>query len=220
MQTGVTPGDNVHNTFDAAPRITLGYVGPGGLGARVRWWDFSNTKNGADITAFVAVDTFTVDFEVFDTMKISDCWSLEASAGIRWNGFQEKIFDGTDIAVNRFYGPGGIFGLEARRSLGRGGALYARARLAILMDDKSLFDSSDGTVIFQDAVLGTIELAFGYEFSRPLRRGGVLFGRVGAEWQTWYNYSSNPDVSTDFTEHENSSDVGFAGVALAIGIRR
>jgi len=222
MQTGVAAGDEVDNAFDAGPRITLGYVGPGGSGVRARWWEFTSSHNGvADPAAFIDVDTYTFDVEAFHTAKLGECWSLEVSGGLRYNGFRETLFtNADDPVVNSFYGFGGLFGIESRRALGNWGALYGRARLAVLMDDKSLTDEADGLVIYKDAVLGMIELAFGYEFSRTTKRGGVVFGRVGAEWQNWYNYSSNPEVSTDFSDQEGSSDVGFAGITLSIGLRR
>jgi len=224
--------DDVQFDHAASPRFTLGYVADNGLGFRVRAWDYDQTGGavfpGTGVS--MAVDTFTIDLEIFEDIQLNDCWSLELSGGVRYNDFTETMIDpipAGQFRQNAFSGYGGILGVEATRSLGGWGGLYARGRAGILMDDKFVRNvrgpgTPNQVAVLTDSVLGQTEIALGYEATRYV--GNSLFTlRAGYEWQQWHNYSTafTPVTSTPPANPPASfaglSDVGFAGFTAMLG---
>jgi hypothetical protein len=221
VRVGVGAGDDEEFDFEPTLRLTAGWVGEDGLGARLRYWEFDHNSNGDGDADRLFVDTYTFDFEVFDTFCLNRNWDLELAAGIRYNEFEERMLDigAPDVArLNAFSGIGVISSAEVRRLVGTSGALFARARGAILMDDKDIFNGQ-GPQQEQllDVVVGVTELAFGYDYVSPLCDRSYTFVRLQAEWQTWYNYSSSfVDTAAD-ENFGGPSDVGFGGFGVAVG---
>jgi hypothetical protein len=220
------PADDINpGRFEISPRLTLGYIGAGGLGIRGRYWEYNaQLAPNEGLPSALNIDTYTIDLELFERLAINDCWDFEVSGGVRYNSFDENFFDLVGEAETRtvgFDGFGLIGALEARRQM-RLGAIYGRARLGILMDDKRLTNVGSGTQDLLDTTLGVTEIAVGYELSRTTARGSLLFARFGFEYQQWSNYSSNFDSSA--VEPENfwtgASDVGFAGMTFSLGWMR
>lgn len=216
-------GDEAEFGFDVSPRLTLGYVSPDGLGVRVRWWEYNHASDSAygqgDVAgqtgdpSQISVDTYTIDIEFYEELSVGCYSTLEISGGIRYNEFEEQIIANT----NRFSGFGGLIGAELNRSLAIGGSVYARARLAILMDDKKVILASESVPVqstLLDSTQGMTEIGFGYEYSRCLCGGSILTARVGAEWQNWFNYSSTSINGT----YGGPSDVGFGGFLVGVGL--
>jgi hypothetical protein len=225
VRTGTDePGDDAEFDLEATPRLTVGYVGQDGLGFRIRYWDFDHTAPDND-NGFVEVDTYTWDFEVFDTFCLNRNWDLEIAAGIRYNEFEEVLFDDEPaLRVNQFQGFGIVASAELRRLVGSNGAIFVRSRGSILMEDKDVLNlngNNDQAVTLVDVVVGTTELAFGYDYIAPQCDGSYYFVRLQAEWQTWYNYSSAfTDVENGEDTFAGPADVGFAGIGLGIGLAR
>jgi hypothetical protein len=123
--------------------------------------------------------------------------------------------------LNSFSGFGVVASAEVRTRIGTSGALFARLRGSILMDDKDVFNESGlQQERLIDVTVGTTELAFGYDYLVPLEDGAYAFLRLQAEWQNWYNYSSS---FVDTAANENfagPSDVGFGGFGVGVGIVR
>lgn len=231
-------GDEAEFGFDVSPRLTLGYVSPDGLGVRVRWWEYIHSADTAydpyqgDVAgqsytpSGISVDTYTIDIEFYEELSVGCYSTLEISGGIRYAEFAEQITDNwyyqdSVITTNQFSGFGGLIGAELNRSLAIGGSVYARARLAILMDDKkvSLHIDEEGDNEFLqktllDSTQGMTEIGFGYEYSRCLCGGSILTARVGAEWQNWFNFSSTLIEGT----YVGASDVGFGGFLVGVGL--
>ena len=223
-----TATDDIAFDRAATPRLTLGLVSGDGLGVRMRYWEYAQVGGAVFPSTGVSmnVDTYTFDVELFEDIRFNDRWSLEISGGIRYNEFDEVMID-TNPAVTRlnsFTGFGGIIGLEATRSLGRWGALYARGRGAIMADDKTVreISATPHSAILTDSTQGMTEIAIGYEYSRLVGNCRLAF-RVGYEWQNWFNYSSNYSPFTtnpgnlppSFT---GAGDVGFNGVGLQLAV--
>ena len=108
------------------------------------------------------------------------------------------------------------------------GMLWMRARGSILMDDKDIFNNetddvgASQQVRLRDVVVGTVELAVGYDFDVPVCGGSYLFARAQVEVQNWFNYSS-AFVDTNLNGNERfagPSDVGFGGFGIAAGWAR
>ncbi len=240
VNAGTGAPEDIDFDHDLAPRFTLAYGGSGELGARVRYWQFDQTAgpvNGGS-TSQLDVDTYSLDFELFERRRLAPQWTVEFSGGLRYTDFSEVMLDnslpiGTNTISNQVDGWGGLVGAELTRSLSSRGNLYARTRLAILQDDHSVsYGVPSGTVPpFQqrqanliDSTHTMLELGLGYEFRTQTRRGSILFARAGYEWQHWSNFS------TSFTPAASNvaltptlagpSDVGFGGFALGVGLER
>lgn len=212
-------GDNVEFDFEAAPRVTLGYAGSDGMGIRFRWWEFNQNSDGG--RGVLGVSTYNLDLELFDTIQLNSVWSLQASAGSRWNEFDEQMFDRADdeLRRNEVRGFGGIVGVELRRCLTPCSSLFGGVKLAVLMDDKFVSNVNTGDrVTLLDSSVGMVEIAAGYEFSLLMAHHVQMFGRVAGEWQNWYNYSSSFGASEQV--FQGASDVGFGGVTLSVGWNR
>lgn len=221
---GSDAGEDVEFGFEISPRITLGYAGSDGFGTRLRWWRYEERGEPIDDNdGFICVDTYTLDWELFDTIHIDCNWSVEISGGLRVNEFEEVLreSDEEDTRENDFNGFGGLFGLEVKRCLAEGLFVFARLRGSILMDDKRVYNR-DGGMLFQDRLLldstqGMLELALGCEYADQLESGATLFLRFQGEWQNWFNYSSAFNPEYMFT---GPSDVGFGGIAVSFGLTR
>ena len=188
--------------FESAPRITLGFRGPGGLGIRSRWWKYDHSNGQAGL------DTYNFDVELFEELQVSSCTTIELSGGFRYNGFNESGFlmDSPEGEVTRdtqrFNGFGGVLAIEANRSLAMGGSLYTRLREAVLMDDWH-----NGNTVKADVVLAVTEIAFGYEFSMPVTSSCYCFNSfLGIEWQNWHGFDAGND------------SVGFAGIVTGFSL--
>lgn len=217
------PGDDAEFDFEIAPRVTVGYVSSNGLGARLRWWDYHhNAVANEGAPSRIDVDTFTIDFELFRQIELSCDAAVEFSAGLRYNDFQEKMFDlvaDNEFRLNQFAGYGGVVGLQVYHSIGIGGRVYARARGAILMSDKSQSNTGSGIQELLDVTVGMTEIGLGYEY-QTCWGGAVITLRSGVEWQNWYNYSSNFTTGTADPEQffTGASDVGFGGFVVGLGV--
>jgi len=228
----VTTTDDVTFDYTITPRLTLGYLFDSGLALRARYWEYAQTGNAVFPASGVAmgVDTYTIDIELFEVFDLNDQWSVEISGGVRYNEFAELMVDPspapTQTRLNYFEGWGGLVSLEGKRSLGRWGALYARGRGAVLMDDALVLNGplaggARQDALLVDAVHGMTELALGYEISRYWRRSLITF-RAGYEWQIWHNYTTSFTPVSDTTANRSNmagpSDVGFNGFTLLLGI--
>jgi hypothetical protein len=224
VRVGVNPGEQAEFDFEITPRFTVGWVGEDGLGARVRYWEFDHNANAdpaLEPGSQVQVDTYTLDFEVFDTFCLNRNWDLELSAGIRYCDFLEQMID-ADAAegrFNSFTGFGVVAAAELRRLVGTNGAVFMRARSAILMDDKDIFNDNGAgqQVRLTDTTVGMTELAFGYDYISPLCDGSYTFVRIQAEWQNWYNFSSGFEDTANTEDFAGPADVGFGGFGIAAG---
>jgi len=219
------PGDNAEVDFEPTVRLTAGWVRDDGLGARVRYWAFDHSQSATEgEPSHLSVDTYTFDFETFDTFCLNRNWDLEIAAGARYCEFEEVMADivgDNDIRVNNFSGYGGVVSAELRRLVGTSGSIWARARAAILMSDKDVINIGQGQQVrLNDVVVGTTELAFGYDYVTPLCDGAYAFVGVQTEWQTWYNFSSGFEDTESTEDFAGPADVGFGGFGIRAGVAR
>jgi len=218
------PTENVGpNRFNAAPRATLAYITPGGLGLRSRWWSFDHQLAAVEgLPSRLDVDTYNIDLELFEQFQLNDAWDFDVSAGMRYNSFDEKQLDLVGETESRsvsFDGCGVLLGVEAKRYI-YCGALFARARASLLMDDQTRVNVGTGTEVLSDVSVAQTEFALGYEFTRMLDCGSTFYLRTGGEYQSWSNYSSNYNTAVVDPEQSwvGSSDIGFAGFTVAAGL--
>ena len=188
--------------YEVNPRLTLGYAGCDGLGMRVRYWQYDeNTlSNNGNV---ISVDTYTIDFEVFQCIDLGSCTSVEISGGIRYNEFdmfrEGVVLDGNDS----FQGFGGIVAIEANRQLNCNWSAYGRFRQVILSDD--FFANQIGNDSEFDGIRDVTEVALGINY-----HGCRWTLNAGYEWHLWSNYTRGTSANLDI----ETSDVGFAGFVL------
>lgn len=206
--SGANDGDTVEFNFKEAPRVTLGYVGPDGLGVRTRWWQFDQKQGANDIAkGSLGVDTYNIDVEIFEEIDLTPCASMELFAGLRYNDFDENFVDDNATRIlnvnSSMYGA--VFGTQVNRTIRRG-KLFARVRGAILMDNANVLDATSA-VVRTDTIQGMTEFATGFEVVQCTSYGTIRF-MLGAEWQHWFNYSTEFDTTTS----GGPTDVGFGGI--------
>ena len=240
--------ERVMGDHETAYRLSLGFITDDGLGYRMRYFKFdqANASGNGGIES-LGTDAWTLDFEVFERFCLNENWTVELAGGVRYSEFDEEMIDSfapfgprgnqrfAEYRANSFDGWGGILGLQANRRVGSSGSVYGRIRGAIMTNDKTVTNSLfiPGTVDYYDhenlvaTTQGMMELSVGYEFNRCLSNGSVFFGRIGYEWQTWYNYSSSfagpvdtPVLSLGESIFTGPADVGFHGATVSIGIER
>ena len=224
VRVGGDAGDEAEFDFDPAMRYTAGLIGPGGMGARIRYFDYDHTAVTADGAGQIGVDLWNIDIEAFEAFALNDVWALEVSGGIRFTNFREQMLDAVELD-DRTVGVdavGGIVGLEARRATGLG-VLYARSRFAIIQGDKQLFNADTGAIVQQEELLdvttSVLELAIGSELNYQLGNGAVLFGRSGLEWQHYNELSSAFDQGGNIESFwDGDSAVGLGGFTFAAGV--
>jgi hypothetical protein len=226
--------DDIKFDYNTSPRLTVGFVGDSGIGGRIRYWEYAQAGTPVFPASGVAmtVDTYNIDVEMFERVQVSDCWDLELSGGMRYNEFDETMSDPvpSSLRQNSFTGYGGIVGLEAIRKLGSRARTYGRARFGIMQDDH-IVSNQPGPGAVQNAILrdstnSMLEIAMGMEWNRVTSSGSLVFGRIGYEWQHWTNFSTSftPVTTTPPGNPQASfagqSDIGFGGVAFALGVER
>jgi hypothetical protein len=195
-------GDDASFDFNASPRVTLGYMNCSGMGARVRWWDYDHNTRSVD-NDLVSVDTYNIDFELFQVFDMTSRTAVEISGGIRYNDFYHFYQDGIagTNEEHSFDGIGGMFGIEARASVFRNWSVYGRLRELIMMDD-AVFDQSGRE---NDTTRLITEIALGIQYNRC-----NWSAHAGFEWQNWGNYTSAGLLNLDDEAH----DVGFGGFVV------
>jgi hypothetical protein len=212
--------------YEAAPRISLGYVGCGGLGVRLRYFDFSHDTGGLgpNVNRSILVDLYTLDAELFEELEIGCATTMEWSVGVRYidGKGRDAIGNLGAVPVNaqerQFSGWGLNFGLKFERCVGPGN-FYGRARWAIEEDERSTAINWIGnpanvvqrTELFDDKIMQT-EIAIGYEMSR-CTGFGVITGRIGYEIQYWEGLGS-------FGAGAGNLFDGFDGLVLGLELAR
>jgi hypothetical protein len=212
--------EQVPSSLEGAPRISLGYIGADGLGVRARYFEFHHQLEANEALSRLDVDTYTIDTELFERFNLDDRWDLEASFGARYVEFAETMRDqdaALELRHNLVHGFGLIGGVELRRQVCCG-AIYGRFRQSILAEDRTRINTGSGTDTSLDTVVGISEINIGYELSRNLSNGSLVYFRVGGEYQMWSNFSSAFDGVTGEAFWDGASDVGFAGLAFTGGL--
>ena len=215
---------DLHFDYEATPRIWAGWQGEGGLGLRLRYWEFDQIEfgtNGIGGTDSVAYDTYVLDLEAIDTMQLNADWIVTLSAGFRYVDFTETMLAsaaGVPVIGRSFDGDsfGATIGGEVRRPLWNCLLGYASARGSILFGDQSEFAGANvGTLVdFEtDNVYSITELALGLDWTRQTSRGSEFFVRAGYEVQFWDNFTGEPGF-------DGGETIGFEGFVLGGGIRR
>lgn len=220
-QVGDDVDDRVDFGFQTSPRITAGFLGCNGLGARMRYWQFDHRQSSNSNQGFISVRAETLDGEVFHRIRQSDLTIFELSGGVRYMEFDEILFDNSlftgDTGRNQMNGLGGLVGAQVRRDL-LVGTISLTGRYSICFADKQMVDSNDLPFELSDVPFSIGEVALRYEVSKQVGCGSLLLG-LGVEWQKWSNFSAGYDLGDDTpTDFRGGGiDVGFFGFGTTLG---
>jgi len=221
MRVGdLAPTEDVGPDANIAPRLSFGYITPGGLGVRLRYFEFDQSMAANEANSFLNVDTMVFDAEFFERFSLNYNWTMEGSFGVRYTDFAEVMLDqdaALETRLNEFKGWGLIGGLELRRQI-CWGALYGRLRHSILTDDHLWVNNGSGTDNLAETIVSISEINVGYELARNLSSGAILYFRTGGEYQLWSDFSSHFDGVVGESFWDGGSDVGLAGVSFATGL--
>jgi hypothetical protein len=236
QERGVVTPPRTDFGLDLAPRFELGYMAGSDVGIRSRYWFYDVALTSTDGPR-LAVDAYTIDWELFHERCIGCGTQLEFSCGLRYLDFKQVAENPgfMDPKIRDFRGWGGIFGIEARHPLWIGSA-YARGRWGVLLGDADTgviggrYRNPRGEVLQTATLSGTTstvtELGFGYEMTRDLGCWGTCSVRFGGEWQTWSDmvvgsrYVALEGVPFYEQEILEADDAAFAGLVLGMEWRR
>jgi hypothetical protein len=211
MRGGNNGGLNASNAnfdFDVTPRLTVGRVGPGGLGIRARWWDYNHDKitpNGQRVIA----DTSIIDVELFDRFLLGCTTWGEWSIGARYHEFDIDR-DGSSDAYSLDKAFGGIAGIQLNRRFWHG-EIYGRGRAGIVVGEQGIIQGQG--LVTTNMLRPHTELAAGYRISHCTPHG-VLSGFAGYEWHYWDGY-----VGSNVGGDDVLVGIGFDGFHVGIGFQ-
>jgi hypothetical protein len=187
-----------YNDLEAAPRIWAGWTTAGGLGARLRWFDYQDTSSASLVER---VRLYTVDMEVTDSFQLGSKWSGLLSGGVRY-GENNDIIDRVRFVDS---GTGPLLGVELYRQVTDHFSLFALGRESLLFGD-SVRDTAR-VVRAQNTLFSISEIQLGGEWRKPLNGTAYLFARTAVEAQWWGG-------------GQEGVDCGLIGGTMAVGIAR
>lgn len=223
------PSDTVFDSFEAAPRITVGWQSGSGVGLRARWFDY-DTNTRFDITTpllsvyYASWNMITTDIEATAAFRLGCQWNGIVSGGVRYaecTQRSDEVFDdGSSTSAIAGYDDsfGPVLGIELQRIVTDRISLFAVARESIQFGDtRNDFVARDntGAVLFEtnlpreNQTFSISEIQLGAQWQRPIGQDALLFMRGAFEGQYWFSSVGN-----------GTSDLGLIGGQFAIGIAR
>ena len=196
-----------NNEYGFGHRLTAGYDGGSGMGARARYWFYNH---GHDVVP-AAVGSLGIDMDVFDVevtlYEQLRNWNLMITGGARYGRaeFGGAPFFPT-LQTAYFEGVGPTASLETTREFGdRGLYFIGNARASILFGDIHI----TGLPQFEDDTTTILESQLGVGMKRELGRA-TLNLRTVWETQVWLNNTFTTLIG---------SDLGFGGPSSSIELR-
>ncbi len=199
-------GDALDYDAEATPRIWLGWQGSGGMGFRVRWFEFDATSNNPAISNIDDLNMMTLDLELTDTFTLGSKWEGLFSGGFRFAQYREQYgLGGGGIDYDESYGL--VLGVELYRQVTCNWYVFGIARGSVMMTDDSILVGTPST--FADGTFFITELQLGAEYRRVLSGTTYLFGRAAVETDYWSGVSQG-----------DTEDISLMGVAFSVGLAR
>ena len=178
--------------YDEGFRWWLGYQGAGGLGVRVRAFDYSQISATGDV-----VDIQTADFEVYDSVQLGCNWDVVIGGGLRYTDTRVVFVPGFESQI---FGTGPVVTAELYRHVSDRAALFAIVHESIVAGDANPVGLTDDTMFISEIQLGA-------QVHREYN-GGLLFARLG--WEAQY-YADVVDIGESVT---------LMGVTAGVGLMR
>jgi hypothetical protein len=199
-----------YNDLEAAPRIWAGWTTAGGLGARIRWFDYQDTSSASDIER---VRLYTVDMEITDSFQLGSKWSGLLSGGVRYAEENDLVHFAIDepLLRNVNSGTGPLLGVELYRQVTDRFSLFVLGRESLLFGNTSISEGPAAERV-QNTLFAISEIQLGGEWRKALNGTAYLFARTAVEAQWW----GGPAILVEF----GSRDIGLVGGTMAVGICR
>jgi hypothetical protein len=225
----LNPSGTLFDSYQAAPRLTVGWQNAGGIGIRARWFDF-DTSSQFDIAApfpsvyYASWNLVATDVEATVAFQLGSRWSGIVSGGVRYaectHRADEVLLDGSSNSANAGFDDsfGPVVGLEMKRFVTQRLSLFAATRASMQFGDtKNNFVARDatGAVLFENILtrenqtFSISEIQLGAQWDRPIGGDALLFLRGAFEGQYWVSSAGG-----------GSADLGLVGGQFAIGIAR
>jgi hypothetical protein len=185
--------------YEEAFRFWAGWQAAGGMGVRLRYFDYEDENTAGD-----ALDIATFDAEVYDAVQLGCNWDLNIGGGIRYLDYEMENVANTAPGLDEVTGVGPVVSAELVRHFRDRAAAYAIVRESIIVGDGFVngVDTSDITCAIS-------EIQLGLQAHRDWRNGGLLFARVGWEAQYYHDVGHAPE-----------SSVSLMGGVFSLGIMR
>lgn len=223
------PSGTVFDSFDAAPRITVGWQTASGIGVRARWFDYDTStsfglSNPLPSFYYTSWNLIATDFEATAAFQWGSRWSGLVSGGVRYaecmNRADENFDDGSSNAAIAGYDDsfGPVAGLELQRIVTDRVSLFTTVRQSIQFGDTRndfLARDNTGALLFtsslprENQTFSISEIQLGAQWQRPIGTDALLFVRGAFEGQYWCSSGGS-----------GASDLALIGGQLAIGISR
>jgi hypothetical protein len=228
----------------AAPRVWLGYTACGGLGFRVRWWQFDQTatqevsfldKSQSSFVGTVgeSFDANSLDFEITDTMMVGHKWDVTICGGLRYAKFRRSQ-SSQGLLNLEFGGDGEISHFGGDEFEGTGGTAAVELHRC-LFGRLGVFTNVRGSLLYGDAEVFTLFMGDEDAIGQPLPESGQgkVVGVVRSVWEAqlgldWTHELGRGLYLTTRAAGEvqywdsmvDNTDVGFTGVTFAAGLIR
>jgi hypothetical protein len=167
--------------YDEGFRWWVGYQGSGGLGVRLRGFEYQQAAANGDV-----VDINSFDAEVYDAIQVGCNWDLYIGGGVRYLDY--LTIDTGGAGLDDITGVGPVVTAELYRHVSDRAALYAIGRQSIVAGD----GNTNGAAA-EDLTNYVTELQLGLQVHRDYG-AGRLFARAGWEAQ-WYHEPNANDES-------------------------
>jgi hypothetical protein len=192
----LVPGEQLSSEMHASMRYTAGYIAPGGLGVRARYWRFGHSSPSNDAATGMRsareglyTNTSNLDLELFKTIPLNCVWTAEISGGVRYNEFEETMLDDAagrfiNYRLNASDSFGGVAGLEAKRCMPIG-SIYLGIRGSFLWADDAVRINETQNDVLTNVTRQQLELFGGGNTKdawemRPLFFAQVPSGNIGS----------------------------------------
>ena len=183
--------------YDTGFRWWLGYQGAGGLGVRVRAFDYNQNAANGDV-----VDVSTVDLEVYDTFQLGCNWDVVLGGGIRYTDSRFNFTAANVGTDTQIFGTGPVVTAELYRHISDRAALFAIVHESIVAGDANIAGGNAPGAT--DDTMFISEIQLGAQVHREYN-GGLLFARLG--WEAQY-YADTVDIGESVTLMGLSAGVG------------
>lgn len=201
--------------FKPAYRAWIGYQNEEGLGGRIRYWGYDQSRTFPGIAAY-SYEFHTLDAELTQQVDYYS-WNFLVSGGVR-QAESRSVYDSLDQAFYRetsgFSGTGLTFSAQATRDLNGSGSFrfLAGARWSTLFGNSRLGvigSAPNVDVPLKNTTVNILEISIGPQFVRELNSGALLTIFGGVETQHWNNGFGVP-----------YEDIGLVGLGTSVSILR
>ena len=231
---GVANEENAELGYFLSPRFNLRYYGSNGMYYQLSYFEFNHGTilSANDPGSSIGVRSWTLDAVAGERFMLNKYWTLDWNGGARLYDYSETAVDRDEVAngntefnFDHSWGIGGIVGLDVSRCLGNGLSVYGGARFGVVHGDHTQIYNRNGAAPVNRRMLDEnfiqTEISTGFEYSSFMANGTEVISKLGWEWITYENASSQFTAPTLAEAARTAgADVGYGGVTFSLGFYR